>query len=110
MITACRDHLHLARPPRRFFAPPGLPHPANDNWSEEDERAMLHASLRLFGRFGLGAARVARDRAKAAFFSDEREGYRYWLAIARLLDARVVDEREGVAPRALAPHRLEPVR
>ncbi|WP_054530219.1 hypothetical protein [Erythrobacter sp. SG61-1L] len=69
------------------------------------ERAILHAALRQFAQHGIGAADHARNQAERAFFSGDRETYRWWLGVCRTLDRRMAarlasqaGEFEGVNP------------
>lgn len=64
---------------------------ANDNAWSLDGDAVTRAALRHFARHGLGAAQSASDRASAAFFAGDRDGYRHWLEICRALDRRMAD-------------------
>ena len=61
----------------------------NDNDSGETAEAMLRASLRHFAEHGLAAAAHARAKAEAAWFADDKDGYRWWLGICRTLDRRM---------------------
>jgi len=64
---------------------------ANDNaWNLAGD-AVVQAALRHFARHGLGAAELASENASRAFFADDREAYRWWLAICRVLDRRMAD-------------------
>lgn len=56
-----------------------------------DDR-LLHAALRHFAAYGLGAAQEARRRAEQAFFAGDRETYDRWLGICRTLDRRLAEE------------------
>jgi len=65
---------------------------ANDNGLPTEalrQRDLLHAALRHFSEYGLGAAREAHLRAENAFFAGDRATYDRWLGICRVLDARV---------------------
>ena len=66
-----------------------LGQPANDNPADGSDKAVLHAALRHFSKYGLSAAAHARDAAEQAFFAGDREGYRRWLAVCRILDRRM---------------------
>lgn len=66
--------------------------PANDNGAERPSDAMLHAALRHFAEHGLAAALLARKQAEAAFFTGDRQSYRWWLEICRALDRRMANE------------------
>ncbi len=77
--------------------------PANDDASSAASDAVLRAALRHFAQTGLGAADVARQNAEKAFFCGDRETYDHWLAICRLLDARMAS---AIAARQYSP-RLE---
>ncbi|HTN14449.1 MAG TPA: hypothetical protein VL094_06555 [Sphingomonadaceae bacterium] len=75
--------------------------PANDNIALHNEnsrdlaeaqgadRATLHAALRQFAQHGIGAAEHARNQAERAFFSGDRDTYRWWLGVCRTLDRRM---------------------
>lgn len=71
---------------------------ANDN-CELASAEVLRAALYHFAKFGIGAAREARDRAEAAFFAGNRAEYDHWLAICRQLDRRMAMQFERAAPR-----------
>lgn len=68
---------------------------ANDNLDpaaqQQDDR-LLHAALRHFAAYGLGAAQEARRQAEQAFFAGDRETYHWWLGICRTLDRRLAEE------------------
>ena len=66
--------------------------PANDNGASESGEAVLRASLRYFAEHGLAAATLARATAEAAWFSGDRDSYRWWLGICRTLDRRMARE------------------
>ncbi len=53
---------------------------------------MLQDALRHFARYGLGAAREARNQAERAFFSGDRQGYERWHGICRTLDRRLAEQ------------------
>lgn len=61
----------------------------NDNNVDDGHDLMLHAALRHFAEFGLGAPEQARERARAAFFAGDRKSYDWWREICRLLDQRL---------------------
>ena len=63
--------------------------PANDNMGTFGGEKLLGAALRHFARHGLGAAEMARAKAEDAFFAGDRDRYRHWLDICRLLDRRM---------------------
>lgn len=69
---------------------------ANDNAAGLCNDALMSAALQHFARHGLGAAERARALAEKAFFAGDRDEYRRWLAICRLLDRRMA---EAVAAR-----------
>lgn len=76
---------------------------ANDNGDAaaiQESDQVLRAALRHFAQHGLGAAREARAQAENAFFSGDRQAYRWWLDITRTLDRRLAREAErlGGAP------------
>ena len=62
---------------------------ANDNAGDLADDVVLRAALRHFARYGLSAAETARDIAERAFFSGDRDDYRWWLEICRTLDSRM---------------------
>ena len=64
---------------------------ANDNSAGLGSDKLMGAALHHFARHGLCAAERARESAEAAFFAGDREGYRRWLSICRLLDRRMAD-------------------
>jgi len=66
--------------------------PSNDNSANHSQDAMLNAALRHFAEHGMAAAAHARRRAEAAFFAGERDAYRWWLGICRMLDRRMARE------------------
>ena len=78
------------------FLPPA--HPcvaANDSGADPQGDALLRAALRLFADYGLGAGHRAQTEAEAAFFSGDRERYRWWLAVTRTLDRKLAVELAG---------------
>ncbi|MCK9543963.1 MAG: hypothetical protein M0R03_18240 [Novosphingobium sp.] len=71
--------------------------PANDNaWRLTDD-AVLEASLRHFGRHGLGAAAAARDAARSALANGDSEAHDWWLSICRAFDRRMADAAARVS-------------
>ena len=72
---------------------PGLA--VNDNGADPQGEALLRAALRLFADHGLGAGHRAQSEAEAAFFSGNRERYRWWLAVTRTLDRKLAVELAG---------------
>lgn len=76
---------------------------ANDNCAERPDDRLLHAALRHFAQYGLGAAREARRHAEAAFFAGDRASYDWWLGICRTLDTRLAKSLEREAERASRP-------
>ena len=86
-------HAAAQRPDHRAFAfafaPPMLRLAANDNHVDSLNATLLRATLKHFARYGLSAAENARAEAERAFFADDREGYRWWLAVCRALDRRM---------------------
>ena len=72
---------------------PGLA--VNDNGADPQGEALLRAALRLFADHGLGAGHRAQTEAEAAFFSGDRERYRWWLAVTRTLDRKLAVELAG---------------
>ncbi|MFA7596425.1 MAG: hypothetical protein WCY92_08715 [Novosphingobium sp.] len=73
-------------PSTRFAARAVFSIAANDNHPDENAELLLHTALRYFARHGLGAAKQARDEAKEAFFSNDRQSYDRWMSICRTLD------------------------
>jgi hypothetical protein len=73
----------------RVFAGAAPLRAANDNPGGFAQDVVLKAALRHFARHGLGAAEQARIAAEAAFFANDREGYRHWLAVCGALDRRM---------------------
>ena len=72
------------------------PEPANDTGTDRDDEMggrdqLLRVALRHFSDYGLAAASVARDKARAAFHARAVEDYQMWLAICRTLDRRMAD-------------------
>lgn len=67
----------------------------NDNGTDPRGDALLRAALRMFADHGLGAAHRAQSEAEAAFFSGNRERYRWWLAVTRTLDRKLAVELAG---------------
>ena len=67
----------------------------NDNGTDPRGDALLRAALRMFADHGLGAAHRAQTQAEAAFFSGNRERYRWWLAVTRTLDRKLAVELAG---------------
>lgn len=78
-------------------------HPANDNGDLPDSDLMLHAALRHFAEHGISAARAARAQAEAAFFTGDRAGYDWWLAICRTLDRRLAAQLDFEIDRKASP-------
>lgn len=76
---------------------------ANDNCAERPDDRLLHAALRHFAQYGLGAAREARGHAERAFFAGDRASYDWWLGICRTLDARLAKSLERETGRANRP-------
>lgn len=72
---------------------------ANDNTGTAQRDPILRAALMHFARHGLGAANNARDQAEHAFFADDRDAYRHWLAVCRTLDKRMAAAVEARAKR-----------
>jgi hypothetical protein len=64
----------------------------NDNNASHSDDALLHAALRHFAEHGMAAAAHARRRAEAAFFTGDRNAYRWWLGVCRVLDRRMARE------------------
>lgn len=62
---------------------------ANDNVQGLGNDALLHSALRHFAEHGLGAAEQARINAEEAFFAGNRDEYRRWMEICRVLDRRM---------------------
>ena len=67
----------------------------NDNGADPRGDALLRAALRLFADHGLGAGHRAQTQAEAAFFTGDRERYRWWLAVTRTLDRKLAVELAG---------------
>ena len=79
-----------------LLTPPARPGEAvNDNGADPQGDALLRAALRLFADHGLGAGHRAQTEAEAAFFSGDRERYRWWLAVTRTLDRKLAVELAG---------------
>ncbi|MXO66080.1 hypothetical protein [Altericroceibacterium endophyticum] len=98
--------IRFAAPPSRMPGP--LPkerirlHPPQANNDNAASTAitpdgLLRAALRHFNAHGLAAAHHARDNAAQAFFDGNRESYRWWLQICRLLDRKVAEDIPGAA-------------
>jgi hypothetical protein len=68
---------------------------ANDNGSDPHGDALLRAALRLFAEYGLGAGHRAHLKAEEAFFAGERDRYRWWLAVTRVLDRKLAVDLSG---------------
>lgn len=77
--------------------------PANDNGDLPDSDLLLHAALRHFAAHGISAARAARAQAEAAFFTGDRAGYDWWLAICRTLDRRLAAQIDFQLDRKNTP-------
>lgn len=88
---------------RPSTAPHIVPHPSNDNFSDQEGEALLRAALRLFASHGLGAARHAQAAAETAFFGGDRERYRWWLAVTRTLDRKLAIETAAAVGRRGSP-------
>ena len=69
---------------------------ANDNCDLASPDAM-RAALYHFAKYGMGAARDARDRAETAFFAGNRREYDRWLEVCRQLDRRMAAQFERAA-------------
>ena len=52
----------------------------------------VQAALRLLARYGLQAAALAFDHARAARTAGDEKGSDRWLQIGRILDRRLADE------------------
>ena len=79
-----------------LLLPPAHPVEAvNDNDADPRGDALLRAALRLFADHGLGAGHRAQTEAEAAFFSGNRERYRWLLAVTRTLDRKLAVELAG---------------
>jgi len=63
--------------------------PANDNGPEPANDVLLRQALLHFGKHGLGAPRLAADRAIEACEAGDEERTRHWLGVCRLLDRRL---------------------
>lgn len=72
-----------------------LANAVNDNGTDPRGDALLRAALRMFADHGLGAAHRAQTQAEAAFFSGNRDRYRWWLAVTRTLDRKLAVELAG---------------
>ena len=85
------------------------PEPANDTGADSDGELggrdqLLRLALRHFSDYGLAAASVARDKARAAFHAHAAEDYQMWLAICRTLDRRMADATQRhLGQRGYAP-------
>ena len=77
----------IARTFRMDWLRPG----ANDNGSSRTSDPVLAEALRHFAKYGMCAARIARDNAEGAFAAANMETYDWWLAICRTLDRRMAD-------------------
>ena len=79
-----------------LLTPPARPGEAvNDNGADPQGDALLRTALRLFADHGLGAGHRAQSEAEVAFFSGNRERYRWWLAVTRTLDRKLAVELAG---------------
>jgi hypothetical protein len=87
---------------RPALAVTGMLAAANDNCPDFGEDKLLRAALRHFAAHGLGAAEAARANAERAFFAGDRDQYRWWLGICRMLDRRMA---EAIAARGGASNR-----
>ncbi|AZI34688.1 hypothetical protein NT2_02_02840 [Caenibius tardaugens NBRC 16725] len=76
-------------PVARALTRPELRPACNDNATAGKHDLMMHAALQHFAEFGLNAPQHARDRARDAFFSGDREAYGWWLEICRQLDTHM---------------------
>jgi len=75
----------------RVLGTPIRRRPANDNVIGICSDHLLRAALRHFAEHGLGAAEHARQLAEEAFFTGDRDSYRWWLSICRTLDRRMAE-------------------
>ncbi|WP_209347951.1 hypothetical protein [Pontixanthobacter sp. CEM42] len=89
-FAAARDAVNS--PVARVLSRRALPQAANDSGAENDNNHLLHAALRHFAKYGLGAASEARKQAEEAFFAGDRESYDWWLSVCRTLDRRMAEE------------------
>ncbi len=87
-------HFAAARPAvstilgRRLAAVP-VGRPANDNCADFIDEALLRSALLHFAKHGLSAAAQARDCAEQALLAEDRDSYRHWLRLCRMLDRRM---------------------
>ena len=64
---------------------------ANDNAQSLIANPVMRAALALFAEHGLGAARLACEKAEAAAFSGDVRDCRHWLSVCRMFDRRLAD-------------------
>lgn len=67
---------------------------ANDNGFVAADDTLLVDALRHFGTYGLRSAKAAAHLAKAARAQNNQPAYDRWLAVCRMLDARLARELE----------------
>jgi hypothetical protein len=73
---------------------------ANDNTAGLSANPVMRAALELFAGHGLGAARLACEKADAAASDGDGPNCRHWLSVCRMFDRRLADSwasRLGVA-------------
>lgn len=73
---------------------------ANDNARDLIANPVMRAALALFAEHGLGAARVACEKAQEAACNGNDQDCRHWLSACRMFDRRLADNwasRLGVA-------------
>lgn len=64
---------------------------ANDNARSLIANPVMRAALALFAEHGLGAARLACEKAEAAAFDGGDRECRHWLSVCRMFDRRLAD-------------------
>ena len=97
-FAAARNTCHSAV--ARTLSPKVALNHANDNARDLIANPIMRAALALFAEHGLGAARVACEKAEAAAYGGNFHDCRHWLCVCRMLDRRLGDSsatRLGVA-------------
>jgi len=61
----------------------------NDNFNGISGDKLMRATLRHFARYGLSAARQAKENAEIAWLSEDFAGHAFWLSVCRMLDRRM---------------------
>lgn len=88
-FAAARTHGHAAV--ARALSPKVQLSHANDNARSLIGNPVMRAALALFAEHGLGAARLACEKAEAAALAGDVRDCRHWLSVCRMFDRRLAD-------------------